>query len=75
MIKEDKYFISMKGHISREITVLQNSLNKIAAKLVRKVEFLLPFEESKRTLFLISKEKKTSIKYPRKNSEIKKNPL
>lgn len=75
LIKENKYFISMKGDISREINVLNNSINKISAKLIKTEEFLLPFEDSKRTLILISKDKKTSQKYPRKNAEIKKNPL
>lgn len=75
LIKENKYFISMKGDISQEIKTLDASLNKISAKLIKTVEFLLPEEASKRTLLLISKDKKTSIKYPRKNAEIKKNPL
>ena len=75
LIKKNKYFISMKGDISREISLLEQSLNKISAKLIKTEEFLLPKEESKRTLLLISKENKTLEKYPRKNSEIKKNPL
>ena len=75
LIKKNKYFISMKGDISREILQLEQGLNKISAKLIKKEEFLLPKEESKRTLLLISKENKTSKKYPRKNVEIKKNPL
>lgn len=75
LIKENKYFISMKGDISQEINLLDSSLNKINGKFIKKEEFLLPFEESKRTLLLISKSKKTSDKYPRKNAEIKKKPL
>lgn len=75
LIKENKYFISMKGNISQEINLLDASLNKINGKFIKKEEFLLPFEESKRTLLLISKENKTSEKYPRKNAEIKKKPL
>ena len=75
LIKENKYFISMKGDISREINILDGSLKSISAKLIKKEEFLLPFEESKRSLLLISKDKKTVLKYPRKNAEIKKKPL
>lgn len=75
LIKENKYFISMKGDISREINLLNSSLSKISASLIKKEEFLLPFEDSKRTLLLISKKGKTSEKYPRKNAEIKKKPL
>ena len=65
----------MKGDISREIELLDRSLIKISAKLIKKEEFVLPFEESKRSLLMITKEEKTAKKYPRKNSEIKKNPL
>jgi len=75
MIKENKYFVSMKGDISREINILDSSLNKISAKLIKIEEFNLPIENSKRTLLLISKDKKTNKKFPRKNSEIKKQPL
>lgn len=75
LIKTNKYFISMKGDISREISCLNSSLRKINAKLLKEEKFTLPFEESKRTLLLISKSTNTITKYPRKNAEIKKNPL
>lgn len=75
LIKKNKYFISMKGDISREILQFEQGLKKISAKLIKKEEFLLPKEDSKRTLLLISKDNKTLEKYPRKNAEIKKNPL
>ena len=75
MIKINKYFISMKGDISREINLIEAAPKKIEAKLLKKEEFLLPNEESKRSLLMFTKSGKTSIKYPRKNAEIKKKPL
>ncbi|MBE6138624.1 MAG: 16S rRNA (guanine(527)-N(7))-methyltransferase RsmG [Firmicutes bacterium] len=75
MIKENKYFISMKGDISREINFIECSTHKINAQVSDIKEFLLPIEGSKRSLISFTKQGKTPMKYPRKNSEIKKNPL
>lgn len=75
LIKIGKYFVPMKGNISREINLLDKSLNKIGGILLKKDEFLLPKENSNRSLLLITKEKVTSTKYPRNPKEIKNNPL
>lgn len=75
LIKPNKYFIPMKGNISQEINVLDRSLKKLDGELLKKEEFLLPYEESSRTILLITKYKETNKKYPRKTIEIKRNPL
>lgn len=75
LVKVNKYFIPMKGNISQEINILDRSLIKIGGKLIRKEEFLLPHEESSRSILVITKYKETNKKYPRKNVEINKNPL
>lgn len=75
LVKVNKYFIPMKGNISQEINLLDKSLDKIGGNLIKKYEFLLPIEESNRTILMITKYKETNKKYPRKTSEIKKNPL
>ena len=75
LVKINKYFIPMKGNISQEINLLNRSLNKIEGKLLKKEEFLLPYEESYRTILMITKYKETNKKYPRKTIEIKRNPL
>lgn len=75
LVKVNKYFIPMKGNISQEINLLDKSLNKIDGKLIKKDEFLLPHEESNRTILMITKYKETNRKYPRKTVEIKRNPL
>ncbi len=75
LLKENKYFIAYKGNISQEIIDSEHALKELNAKIEKIEEFLLPIEQSTRTLILIKKEKKTNKKYPRKNSDIKKKPL
>ena len=75
LVKVNKFFIPMKGNISQEIILLDKSLDKIGGKLIKKEEFLLPKEESNRTILTITKYKETNKKYPRKTVEIKNNPL
>lgn len=75
LIKIGKYFIPLKGDISREINLLNSSLKKIDGKIIKKEEFLLPIENSKRSLLVITKEKETQKKYPRSPKEIKNKPL
>lgn len=75
LVRENKYFIPMKANINNEIEESKNALNLLGGKIERIVEFKLPIENSNRTLVLIKKNRKTSKKYPRKFSEIKKRPL
>ena len=75
ILKENKYFIAYKGIISQEIIDSEHALKELNAKVEKVEEFLLPIEQSNRTLILIKKEKKTNKKYPRKNADIKKKPL
>lgn len=75
LTKVGKYFISLKGNISQEIILLNNSLTKIGGKLINSQEFLLPIENSNRSLLVITKENPTSKKYPRHPKDIKINPL
>lgn len=75
LLKENKYFIAYKGNISQEIIDSEHALKELNAKVEKIEEFLLPIEQSNRTIILIKKEKKTNKKYPRKNAEIKKKPL
>lgn len=73
LVKTGKYFIPLKG--KENIDLYQNALNEISAKVEKIITFDLPIEKSIRTIIKIKKEKDTPLKYPRKNSEIKKNPL
>ena len=75
VIKVSKFFVAMKANISQEILNSQSAIKKLNIILLKKEEFLLPVENSTRTLLLFSKEKQTNDKYPRKPNEIKKYPL
>lgn len=75
LIKINKYFVAMKGNISTELENIDLSLNKINGEIIKNEQFLLPIEESKRSIIVISKKEKTNKKFPRKYNEIKNNPL
>ena len=75
LLKVNKFFVAYKGIISQEIINSEHALKELNAKVEKVEEFLLPIEQSNRTLILIKKEKTTNKKYPRKNADIKKKPL
>lgn len=74
MTKVEKYFIAMKANVEEEVKEIDNALKKLSTKLIQKEEFLLPLENSKRTILLFKKGKENKH-FPRKNNEIKKNRL
>ncbi len=73
LVKEGKYFIAMRG--SDDTLNSSKALELLNSKKTKIVSFKLPIEESNRTIILVQKNGKTSLKYPRKFSEIKKSPL
>ena len=75
LVKTNKYFISYKGKISEELKESEKALKTLNSEVEKIEEFILPVEESTRTLLKIKKQKQTNKKYPRNNSEIKKRPL
>lgn len=75
LVKVGGYFISMKGKNADEEINEGNSLSLLKARIVKKNEYFLPKEESKRVLILIEHFDKCSNKYPRAFASIKKNPL
>lgn len=75
LVKVNGYFIPMKAEVKEELENSKNALNILNSKIVGKCEFLLPKENSTRTLLKIEKTKEISNKYPRKNSVIKNNHL
>lgn len=70
-----KYVILMKGEAKEELENTSNLYKELNIKLVEKKEFLLPIENSKRTLLKYEKLGKTNLKYPRNFGQIKKKPL
>ena len=74
-VKIKGYFIPLKGNINEELLNCTNALNLLNLEIIEKEEFILPKENSKRTILKIIKQQKTSEKYPRTYSEIKKKSL
>ena len=75
MVKINKYFIAMKGNMTEELEESKNAIKVLNCNIENKIEFQLPIEDSNRTILKIKKSTKTNKKYPRRNSEIKKNRL
>lgn len=73
ILKINKYFIALKGNLKNENYL--TSIKKLDVLEIQKEEFLLPIENSNRTIIVFKKNKKTSNKYPRSYKEIKNNPL
>lgn len=75
LVKVDGYYIAMKGNIEKEIENINNYYEKLNITKIKEEQFLLPIENSNRTIILYKKEKKTDKKYPRKYAEIKKKEI
>ncbi len=75
LLKTNGYFIFLKSNIDQELEESKSALKILNLKLIKKEEFYLPKENSKRTILKIKKEKDITSKYPRNFSKIKKNPL
>ena len=74
-VKINGYFIPMKSDVENEIILSKNAIKTLGSVIEDTFVFNLPLDSGKRSLIKIKKISKTSIKYPRKFSEIKKNPL
>ena len=75
MVKINGYFIPMKAQVENEIDASKKAIKTLGGELKDKIIFKLPYDAGIRTLIKIKKITKTSVKYPRKFSEIKKKPL
>lgn len=73
LVRVNGYFIAMKGKMEEEDS--KNALKLLSSKIELVDNFLLPIENSNRTLIKVKKEAKTESKYPRKFADIKKKPL
>ena len=75
LVKISGYFIALKADANQEILAVANALKILGGEIIKKEEFLLPIEESKRTIIKIIKTSPTSLKYPRQYDKIIKKPL
>ncbi len=76
-LKIGGYFIAYKSQkAEEEIYNAKNALLKLNSVVIDRLEYSLPIdEENKRVLLVIKKEKDIPSIYPRKNGQVKKNPL
>lgn len=75
LLKINGNFIALKSNITEEIKNIQNYYNKLHLKDEIILEFELPKENSKRTLYKVTKIAKTPLIYPRQYSQIKKKDI
>lgn len=75
LLKKDGYYILLKGNIEEELANSKNALKELNLKIEQKEDFILPIENSKRTIIKLKKLDTQNSKYPRNFTQIKKNPL
>lgn len=75
LLKVGGICLFMKSNIEKEIEESADAFKLLYCKVNKTLEFILPFEKSKRTIVVIIKQQKTNKKFPRRFAEIKKNPL
>ena len=73
LVKEKGFFVPMKANCEAEIEHSMIMLEKLFSKIVHIDDFSLPYNGGHRTIIRILKDRKTSNKYPRNYSAIKKN--
>ena len=73
LLKINGLFIPLKASVDEELNESKEKMNKLGYKLIKKNEYILPIEQSKRTILIFEKIKKTDLKYPRNYNLIKKN--
>lgn len=76
LVKIGGTFIAMKGASGQEeLQAGKKAIALLGGVVKEKNSFLLPVEESERNIFLITKEKPTAKKYPRKPGTPNRNPI
>ena len=75
-VKPDGFFISYKSEkIADEINMAENAIEILGGEVYDQKEFMLPFSDIYRNLFMIKKVRNTPKKYPRKAGLPSRQPL
>lgn len=74
-LKINGSLVFMKANCEEELVNVDKKLDKLGLKLSHIDKFVLPIENSNRTIIKIDKYSKTNKLYPRTIDKIKKNPL
>ena len=75
LLKENGTFIALKSNLEEELINIDNYYKKLYLTNKEIIKFTLPFEQSNRTIYKITKIKKTPIIYPRTYNQIKKKEI
>jgi 16S rRNA (guanine527-N7)-methyltransferase len=76
LVKKGGTFIAMKGASGQEeLEAGKKAITLLGGAVKEKYSFSLPFEDSERNIILISKEKPTPRKYPRKPGTPNRSPI
>lgn len=74
-VKEEGYFIAMKGEINSKLENSINAIHKLGGTIEEILKITLPKENSERTIIKIKKIHPTPKEYPRAYDKIIKKPL
>ena len=74
-LKINGKLVFMKANCEEELLDIESKFNKLGLKLSKVNKFILPIENSNRSIISIEKYCKTNKLYPRTIDKIKKNPL
>ena len=74
-VKINGYFLSLKGSAEEEIKSSQQIIPTLGGKITKVDTFLLPKEQSTRTIIIVEKTKNTPLQFPRPYNKIIKNTL
>ncbi|MEL3963017.1 16S rRNA (guanine(527)-N(7))-methyltransferase RsmG [Lysinibacillus endophyticus] len=76
LTKQGGYFVALKAAAGpEELKDAKKAITTLGAKLKEEFSYLLPVEESERTLYVFDKIKQTPKKYPRKPGVPNKTPI
>lgn len=75
LIKENGLFIALKGEATNEVIESRETLKILNSEIIKETKFLLPKENSKRTILSIKRYKEIPDLYPRNYDKIVKKPL
>ena len=74
-LKINGTFISLKSNLDEELININKYYQKLYLTNEEIIKYELPFENSKRTLYKVTKTKSTPLQYPRTYSQIKKKEI
>ncbi len=72
LLKVDGLFLPLKSNIEEEFNESIDKSKLLRYEFIKKIDYYLPIEESKRTILIYKKICKTNSKYPRNYNIIKK---